>query len=165
MKVVVNDANVIIDLLSVDLIDEFFLLPYEFHISDFIFHEITRPGEERLAGFIDRGVLNLRTFTAQEILEIKTIRQRIPAFSLSDSSCIWLSINLQAVLLTGEKKMRRIAEAYGLEAHGTFWIFEEMRAADLIGGSKASSRLEKLLEINSKLPRSDADKLIREWKK
>jgi predicted nucleic acid-binding protein len=165
MKVVVNDASVIIDLLYVGLIDEFFTLPYVFHVSDFTFHEITRPDEERLAGFIDKGVLNLRKFTAQEIREILTIRLRFPGFSVSDSSCIWLSVDLRAVLLTGEKKMRKVAEIYGIESHGTLWVFKELGTGGLIDNRKASSRLARLLEINSRLPRAEVEKLIREWKR
>ncbi len=38
--VVVSDTNIFIDLISVDLLDEFFRLPFEIHTTDFIIHEL-----------------------------------------------------------------------------------------------------------------------------
>ena len=45
--VVVNDTNIFIDLLSIDLLDEFFLLPLSIHTNDFIINELTEPSQRK----------------------------------------------------------------------------------------------------------------------
>ncbi len=39
--IVVNDTNIFIDLMSVDLLDDFFRLPIEIHTTDFVLNELT----------------------------------------------------------------------------------------------------------------------------
>lgn len=40
--IVVNDTNIFIDLISVDLLDEFFSLPIDIHTTDFVINELTQ---------------------------------------------------------------------------------------------------------------------------
>ncbi len=40
MILLVNDANILIDLLKIDLLKQFFQLQYEFHITDIVVAEI-----------------------------------------------------------------------------------------------------------------------------
>jgi len=40
MILLVNDANILIDLLKIDLLAAFFRLSYEFHVTDFVTAEI-----------------------------------------------------------------------------------------------------------------------------
>lgn len=43
-KIVVNDTNVFIDLLVVGLLEQFFLLPWEVHTTDFVMQELLKEG-------------------------------------------------------------------------------------------------------------------------
>ena len=45
--IVVNDTNIFIDLISVDLLDEFFSLPIDIHTTDFVVHELTEPLQQK----------------------------------------------------------------------------------------------------------------------
>jgi hypothetical protein len=40
MDIVVSDTNIFIDLLSVDLIEDFFRLPLNIHTVDYVLHEL-----------------------------------------------------------------------------------------------------------------------------
>ena len=42
-RIVVSDSNIFFDLLSVDLLNDFFLLPCEITTTDFVISEIIRP--------------------------------------------------------------------------------------------------------------------------
>ena len=47
-RIVISDANVIIDLLSVSLLEAFFALPCEISTTDFVISEITRPEQQKI---------------------------------------------------------------------------------------------------------------------
>ena len=49
MIILINDANVLIDLVKLDLVSEFASLPYELYTTDFVLNEIN---EEQLNNFI-----------------------------------------------------------------------------------------------------------------
>lgn len=42
-RIVISDANILFDLLSVDLLTLFFDLPWEVHTTDLVIGEITKP--------------------------------------------------------------------------------------------------------------------------
>ena len=45
--IVVNDTNIFIDLISVDLLDEFFSLPIDIRSADFVVLELTEPLQQK----------------------------------------------------------------------------------------------------------------------
>ena len=47
-RIVISDANVIIDLLSVQLLEAFFALPCEIFTTDFVISEIERPEQQKI---------------------------------------------------------------------------------------------------------------------
>lgn len=47
-QIIVSDANILFDLLSVDLMDEFFLLPFDIATTDFVIHEIQKPEQLKI---------------------------------------------------------------------------------------------------------------------
>ena len=51
MKIFINDANVLIDLVELDLVSEFASLPYELHTTDFVLNEINE--EQKNKDFSD----------------------------------------------------------------------------------------------------------------
>lgn len=42
-----NSKRIFIDLISVDLLDEFFSLPIDIHTTDFVIHELTEPLQQK----------------------------------------------------------------------------------------------------------------------
>ena len=69
--IVVNDTNIFIDLISVDLLDEFFSLPIDIHITDFVIHELTEPlQQEKVESFIKQNKLTVKLHSAIEVMEI-----------------------------------------------------------------------------------------------
>ena len=69
--IVVNDTNIFIDLISVDLLDEFFSLPLDIHTTDFVIHELTEPlQQEKVESFIKQNKLTVKLHSAIEVMEI-----------------------------------------------------------------------------------------------
>ncbi len=62
-KIVVNDANIFIDLQNVGLLEMFFLLPWEVHTTDFIMFELLKGGQkDTIATYESNGHLSIATF-------------------------------------------------------------------------------------------------------
>jgi predicted nucleic acid-binding protein len=63
-------------------------------------------------------------------------------------------------MLTGDRKMREIAEEVGIEVRGSIWIIDELLKNDLITPEKAISLLEQLMFTNSRLPKNEIERRI-----
>ena len=63
-------------------------------------------------------------------------------------------------MLTGDKRMKEIAENIGIEVHGSIWVIDELFNCNLISTEKAKELLEQLMKTNSWLPRNEIEKRI-----
>lgn len=73
--IVVNDTNIFIDLISVDLLDEFFSLPIDIHTTDFVVHELIEPfQQEKVVSYIQQNKLTVKFHSAIEVMEIVEFR-------------------------------------------------------------------------------------------
>jgi len=63
-------------------------------------------------------------------------------------------------MLTGDKKMKEIAEKLGLEVHGSIWVIDELIINHLISPGKAIELLELLIATNRWLPKNEIEKRI-----
>ena len=70
-RIVISDANVIFDLLSVHLLEVFFALPCEICTTDFVISEIERPEQQKIIQkFIKLKKLGVASFDFDEFSEI-----------------------------------------------------------------------------------------------
>lgn len=164
MIVLVNDASILIDLLKLDLLDPFFQLPCQFHVTDLAAGEILEENVDELNRYIEKGTLLKRSFGFEELLEISQIQNTHRGLSLSDCSSVFLSKKLSATLLTGDAVMRRVAKKNGIRVHGMLWVFEEMVGQSLLSKSLAHNKLIRLMEINPRLPFRKCRKRLNAWR-
>ena len=69
--IVVNDTNNFIDLWNIDLLNEFFKLPFKIHTTDFVIDELmVEEQRKQVLEFETLNKLNVKRQTAEEILEI-----------------------------------------------------------------------------------------------
>ena len=165
MILLVNDANILIDLLKADLIKPFFLLQYEFHITDFTASEIQEINVGQLDTFIQEGKLTRWTFEFEELQKIQEMAIKHRRLSVSDCSCLYLADRLSATLLTGDAVLRGIAERNGIPVHGLIWAFDELVKHGRISPEKAYVKLEKLMTLNPRLPAEECLKRLKRWNK
>jgi len=164
MIVVVNDASILIDLMEVDLSDEFFRLPFEMHTTDLVGAEIIDENAERFQRYIKKRMININNFRDEEWEEVVEIKTENPPLSLADCSCFWLCKQLSATLLTSDGKLRNSAFEKGIPVHGILWVFEQLISQEEITVGEAESKLKILMEINPRLPRKECHKWLKKWK-
>ena len=164
MIIIVNDASILIDLLKLDLSDDFFRLPYEMHTTDLVNAEITDENAEQFQQYVKKKLINIYSFSEDEWVNILYIKAKNPPLSMADCSCLWLCEQLSATLLTSDGKLRNSAAEKGILVHGILWVFEELIQKKEIALQRAKDKLRELLEINPRLPREECLKKLKKWK-
>lgn len=89
MIFLVNDANILIDLLKIGLLDSFFRLAYDFQVTDMVVAEIQEENAADLHPFFANGLLTQQGFTFEELIRIQALEVENPGLSIPDCSCLF----------------------------------------------------------------------------
>jgi len=165
MKLIITDTNVLFDVIKIGALPEFFSLDYDICTTVFVIEEI-KPSFQRelIDTFIRAKKLTVFEFTGEDIEEVVNFDIVNGLKRFTDKSVIWKSVKLNCPMLTGDKKMREIAENIGIEVHGSVWVIDKLINSDLISTEKAIELLEQLLKTNSWLPRNEIERRINKLK-
>jgi predicted nucleic acid-binding protein len=164
MIFLVNDANILIDLLKIDLLDSFFQLDFDFHVTDIVYSEIQEENSDKLEICIESKLLTKQCFQFEDLVEIQKVRDYNPALSIADCSCLYLAKKLDAMLLTGDGALRRVAEKQEIPVHGILWVLDEIISCGLLAKVEVRNKLIQLIEQNQRLPLHECQKRIKAWK-
>jgi len=66
MRVIINDANILIDLVHLSLIDKFVLLPFELKITDFVYEELHENQRDVIQSYIKEDKIELIITESEE---------------------------------------------------------------------------------------------------
>jgi hypothetical protein len=165
MRILIHDASVLIDLISVDLLDSALTLPYEMETTDLVRHEIVYDGQEDvLVKMVEAKKLQVIRSSKEDIFRMAEIHYRNPALSLADCSVLFHAAAKDAVVLSGDARLRRTAEERSLTVHGTLWVMSELVANEIMTGADAALVLERLMEMNRRLPIAECRKFLANWR-
>jgi predicted nucleic acid-binding protein len=164
MILLVNDANIFIVLLKIDLLEPFFQLPYEFHVTDFVVSEVQEDNRDQFTACIETGQLVKKGFNYQELMEIQLLGLSHKGLSIQDCSCLFHAQKISGRLLTGDAALRRCAQQIQVPVHGLLWVFDQLVDQNIITKGRAYDKLSLLLEINPRLPRGESQKRLTKWK-
>ncbi|HPN38613.1 MAG TPA: type II toxin-antitoxin system VapC family toxin [Melioribacteraceae bacterium] len=158
MNVAVNDANIIIDLIDLDLYLSIFNLDIEFLTTDFVISEIKRKDQADIIKKSNK--LNIIKSDEKDLLQILEYKNKAKQLSFADCSVIYLSQKNKAILLSGDKPVRNFAEANGMECHGILWLIDTLVNNNVITKYLAIQKLKELNCRNNRLPQHEIEKLI-----
>jgi len=165
MTVLICDANIFIDLLKMDLIDEFFMLNNEMVVSSFVIEEVLDTNIDKILTRISTHKLRIFDFNPNQLSEIQILNQNYKGLSVADCSCLSLSKGPEAILLTNEKKLKIIAENINIKVHGILWILNKLIIEKIVRPRRAIEKLLYLKKINPRLPDDECQKFINRWHK
>ena len=165
MRVVVNDANILIDIAKLDLVGQFFKLPFEFHCTQFVIEELHPYQFKLYTPYIGEKTLLVKEYSAEELSELAEFQRGHSTLSEQDCSAFRHAQEIRALLLTGDKNLRMLAEENKLEVHGIVWLFDVFVKQKVITKKLAAKKLELLMTINKRLPTTELEKRIRSWKR
>ena len=165
MIIVITDACFLIDLIDIDLFEEFLGLGYQVHITSSVFSELE--GDEYIkpvSKCIKQKKMFLYNLTAadQTALE-KLMRKHSYRLSEPDCSCLYLAKEIKATILTCEKLLTKVAIKLNLDVHGSLWILDQLLDNSIITKRIAYRKLKDLILINPRLPVKECQKRLKRW--
>lgn len=162
MRLVVTDANIIIDLAAGGLLEEVFRLDdIEFCVPDILY-------VEELAdhyGALPALGLEIVTQSANDVQYVEQLRTRFRGPSTNDLFALALARSLSCPLLSGDRSLRSAAEAERVEVRGTLWLIDTLLHSGRIGVDRATAAYEAMREDGSRLPWDEVDAQIRRWRR
>jgi len=120
VKIAVQDASVLIDLVETGLADRWFDLGIETMTSAMVWREVTRRAQKaRLRSHVAAGRLCVASDDAVAMAELVVMQLSVSSrLSLPDLSVLRLAREEGAVLLTGDQLLAATARKAGVEAEG-----------------------------------------------
>ncbi|NLG71656.1 MAG: PIN domain-containing protein [Chloroflexi bacterium] len=156
----VTDTNIWIDVYNGNLLLETFRLPYRFLIPDLSIPEFVCLSwhELELLG------LNPYVLGPSLIQQLYDFRYQYRNLSMRDLAAFILARDLNAVLLTGDRRLRALAEAHGVEVHGVLWILDQLIHRQILEPGAACERLERICAMGARLPVGECERRLIRWR-
>jgi predicted nucleic acid-binding protein len=166
MKVVVQDASVLIDLAAADLLEAWFSLGIETLTSSFVWREVNRRSQKaKLRVFARDERIQVVDMGAEVLSEIVRLKMDLPAkLSLNDASVLHLAVERTAVLLTGDRNLRSAAESRAVTVYGMPALMDYMVQEEALAANTAITKLELLCRLNPRLSKRECEVLITKWR-
>ncbi len=166
MKIAINDANVLIDLMKIDLIDKFFRLNFEFVTTNLIIAEFEIEEQKNIINeLVKQKKLYVYNLSFDELLDIQSIKNKSSKkLSFEDCSVWYLAKKKDAILLTGDNLLRKKAIDDGVSVNGILFVFDCLVKNEIITKQLAFEKLTKLMSLNTRLPKNECEVRLNSWK-
>lgn len=168
MKIVIQDASVLIDMADCDLLDLWFRIGFDLRTTSLVWREVSRKNQKlKLKRYVDDAQFKIEAVGAQILTEIVQLQTAMSArITLEDASALFFARKLESILLTGDKRLRQHAEERGIETHGLLWVFDTLVARGALLPGVAADRLNHLIERGtSRLPLHECELRIKKWRR
>ena len=166
MIIVVNDANVLIDLVKLQLLPYFFSLQLEFYTTDLILDELHDWQVQELLVYINNGKLTVIQLTDNELIDISLLQAEKRQLSEQDCSAIVCARKVSGDLLTSDNNLRKFATKKLLTVYGHLWVFDKMVETSIITPQVAIVKLTELREVinpHLHLPKIECENRLELW--
>lgn len=164
MRVIINDANILIDLVQLDLMNEFIQLKLDLKTTDFVYEELNDEQKKVVATFVESGHIEIIvTDEDVDLNSIVSILTSSSGLSFEDCSVLHYASKLNGILLSGDRKLRKQALAKGISVRGILFIFDQLLLNNLIMFESAIIKIQLLYDINPRLPGHSKDERISGW--
>ena len=164
LRIAVQDANILIDLELAGLFDLWFQAGIETHTTDLIRAELEIGGHKQALVYFKSGQVKEHGLSYDEMLAVSELEQEVGnKAKFNDCSVIFLAIKLGAMLLSGDKPLRKAGAERGIEVHGTLWIFDQLVEREILSGKDAASKLEHLRSQKRFLPEAECQARLKKW--
>ncbi|NWL79580.1 DUF3368 domain-containing protein [Pseudomonas taiwanensis] len=148
MRLLISDANILIDLEEGQLLEQLFQLPYQFSVPDILYAEEL---EDQHSHLLDRG-LRLGELNPTSMRYALELTARVAGPSRNDCFALALARQEQCPLLSGDLALRKTAEREAVEVRGTVWVVEELIHHQIISIDMARAAYERMRANARRLP-------------
>ena len=162
-KLLISDANIIIDIIAGGLVDELFMLDYEFGTPDVLYEKELKVQHPEI---LSAG-LKVIELEPKSVDYANTVFQAGSNNRISLHDCLALSLAKQesCVLLTGDARLRQYAESEGIEVKGTLWLMQQFFDNGLVIANRAEQAYELMRQDGSRLPVDEIKRQLKSFRK
>lgn len=158
-RLLISDANIIIDMKAGGLLRTMFRFDVTFAVPDVLFEEELRAEDPELPSLgLELLELNGETVAYADGLIAKY--RRLGA-SINDLLALALAWQEKCPLLTGDLRLRTAAQEQGVDMHGTLWLIEQMVMGRAITAKQAEAAYGKMREAGRRLPWDEVERQLR----
>lgn len=163
IQIAIQDANILIDLVKLEILGKFFSLPYQFLTTNLVLAELYEEQIALFQVFISSGTFRVIDVQPAALSIIQQLSLQDPKPSIQDWSVLHYAKQLNAILMTGDNPLRKVAMAHGIEVCGILRILDELIDARVISESEACTLLKRLRTINRRLPAKECASREDKW--
>ena len=159
MNVLLPDTSVLIDLERGAILETIFRLPFNYAVPSLLYRmELKDYGGNAL---MDLG-LRLEELDVKEVMLAQTYSLRLRALSVPDSFALALAKSRSWILLSGDRKLVRLAKEEEVAVHGVLWLFDRMYDEGVADGTKLFNSLRAITaHPRCRLPKAEIEKRLR----
>ena len=161
--IAIQDANILIDLVNTGLFDHCLVLEYRFTTTNIILDELHQHQIALIQPHISSGKFTVIDIDEEGLIEIQVAAVENNRISEQDWSAIYYAQKYEAFLLTGDKRLRSLAQSKGVRVCGIFWILDQLVEIECISKQQACEFIKDLNLKNKRLPGEEYNKRIRNW--
>ncbi len=164
LKIAVQDANILIDLELASLLDLWFQAGIETHTTDLIRSELEEGEHTQALAYFSSGHVREHQLNWDEIVEVSRLEKEVGSKAkFNDCSVLFLAEKINAILLSGDKALRKAGGDRRIEVRGTLWIFDQLIAKKLLAPELAAVKMKTLLSLKRFLPKAECEIRLRKW--
>ncbi len=165
MRLLISDANILIDMEAGALMETLFKLPMQFGIPDLLYYEEI---EEGSAGLEDLG-LQVMEVSGEYVAYAQRLAglhnhllpaKNGPKPSHNDYLALALAKQEGCVLLTGDSNLRIVAKQENVNVMGSVWLLGAMIGSKLLTVDDALKALDRMKSSKRRLPWSEAESFL-----
>jgi len=160
-RLLISDANILIDMKVGGIIEAMFRLPFSYATPEILFNQELQAYHPELPD-LGLKLLELEPAGIQRVVELG---ESYTGVSSNDLAALVLAEQTKSTLLTGDNRLRQVSIEQNIDVHGTVWLVEETLVAKEISIDQAKVAYQLMEEDGSRLPTEDIKKQIQYFRK
>ena len=165
--VAVKDASVLIDLVNGELLERWFSLGIVTLVTDSVIAELRRGEQyENIDPFVTGGQITIDRIEDKDALSwLENVSKYSDEMKISfaDATSVICAETHQAILLTGDARMRKGAFGKKIKVHGVLWILDLLVWNEKLDNETAIDSLVAILDAGARLPDCECQKRMDAW--
>jgi predicted nucleic acid-binding protein len=161
VRLLISDANILIDFDVGDLLPKLFQLEATLAVPDVLFEEELKAQHPELPS-MGLEILRLRESAILRAVRLAQIYRRA---GRNDLLALVLAEQEHCPLLTGDQFLRAAAEREDVEVHGSLWVADRMHREKLVDADRLSLAFEQMRDRGRRLPWAEVRRHIRRWRR
>jgi rRNA-processing protein FCF1 len=159
MEIVVSDTQILIDMDSAGILELAAMSAIHFHTVDLVMAELHRSSftHPNIDQMVENGDLEVFSFNGKDALSLFSFYSKFAGktnLTITDCAVLKYAKDNNYRMLTGDRKLRNHAEDEGVMVSGILYLAEHFVDEGLLTGNEMALRLERLMNINPRLPKA-----------